>query len=144
MRNAVSLACVGFLLLMSSGCGKRVVTKEKGKTPQSVVNDLDAIIDVDGVDSICIGPMDLSSSMGILGQSANPKLLEVINTIVAKVSKSEKILGIATGYNQSDNGAFIKELCKKNLQWACVNSDFSNLSYFSKQILENVRSITNS
>ena len=106
------------------------------------VNDIDAILEVDGVDSICLGPMDMSGSMGILAQSNHPDLQKAVATVADKVSKSDKILGIATGYNAGDNGAFIKKLFDKGLQWVCVNTDFVNLAGYSKQVLENVKSIT--
>jgi 2-keto-3-deoxy-L-rhamnonate aldolase RhmA len=48
------------------------------------VKQLDAILDVKGLDAICIGPTDLSGSMGILRQFDHPKLIAAVDTIIAK------------------------------------------------------------
>jgi len=61
------------------------------------VNALDDILQVPGVDSICIGPCDLSGSMGILNQMEDPKLNQILDEACAKVKAAGKILGTAAG-----------------------------------------------
>ena len=60
------------------------------------VRNLDKILQVPGVDSFAIGPMDLSGSMGLLTQTDHPELNKVIDEIGAKVKKAGKILGTAS------------------------------------------------
>ena len=60
------------------------------------VKNLDKILQVPGVDSFAIGPMDLSGSMGLLTQTDHPELNKVIDEICMKVKKAGKILGTAS------------------------------------------------
>ena len=52
------------------------------------VKNLDAILKVPGIDSICVGPTDLSGSMGVLCQMDDPELNKVIDEVCAKTKKS--------------------------------------------------------
>ena len=61
------------------------------------VRNLDEILDVPGIDSICVGPCDLSGSMGILNQMDDPELNRIIDEVCAKVKKKGLILGTAAG-----------------------------------------------
>ena len=61
------------------------------------VRNLDKILKVPGIGSICIGPCDLSGSMGILNQMDDPELNKVLDEICLKVKKAGLILGTAAG-----------------------------------------------
>ena len=61
------------------------------------VKNLDKILKVPGVDSFCIGPCDLSGSMGILNQMDDPELNRVIDEVAAKIKNAGKWLGTAAG-----------------------------------------------
>lgn len=61
------------------------------------VKNLDRILKVPGIDSFCIGPCDLSGSMGILNQVDDPELNKVIDEIAMKVKRAGKPLGTAAG-----------------------------------------------
>jgi len=66
------------------------------ETPEAVAN-LDQILTVEGVDGIFIGPMDLATNMGYLGQPDQPEVQEVIAEIEKKVFSSGKILATIAG-----------------------------------------------
>ena len=61
------------------------------------VRNLDKILKVPGVDSFCIGPCDLSGSMGRLNQMDDPELNRVIDEVALKIKKAGKWLGTAAG-----------------------------------------------
>lgn len=61
------------------------------------VKNLDEILAVPGIDSICVGPCDLSGSMGILNQMNDPELNKVLDEVCAKVKKAGIPLGTAAG-----------------------------------------------
>ena len=61
------------------------------------VRNLDAILDTPGIDSICVGPCDLSGSMGILNQMDDPELNKVLDEVCRKVKERGLILGTAAG-----------------------------------------------
>lgn len=60
------------------------------------VNNIDEILAVPGVDAIMIGALDLSGSMGMLGKTADPKVEEAIQTVLAASKKAKKSCGIIT------------------------------------------------
>ncbi|WP_339529967.1 4-hydroxy-2-oxoheptanedioate aldolase [Pseudomonas mucidolens] len=55
---------------------------------------LDAIVAVDGVDGVFIGPADLSASMGYRGNPAHPEVQAAIEDAIARVRKAGKAAGI--------------------------------------------------
>lgn len=55
---------------------------------------LDAILAVDGVDGVFIGPADLSASMGYLGQPEHPEVEKTIDDAIARIVRSGKAAGI--------------------------------------------------
>jgi len=62
------------------------------ETPQAIEN-LDEIGKVPGVDALFIGPMDLSTAMGHLGNPSHPE----VQAAIAKVEAKVKALGIPLG-----------------------------------------------
>lgn len=63
------------------------------ESPKGIGN-LDAILDIEGVDGILVGPNDLTQSMGILKQLDNPEYLAMIDRIIELCKKHNKIVGI--------------------------------------------------
>ena len=57
------------------------------------VENLDAILSVEGVDGFIVGPYDLSGSLGIPGQFDNELMIEAMNKIKAFMRSSSKIPG---------------------------------------------------
>jgi 2-dehydro-3-deoxyglucarate aldolase/4-hydroxy-2-oxoheptanedioate aldolase len=66
------------------------------ETPEAVSN-LDEILQVQGLNGVFIGPMDLSSSMGFGGDSSKPEVQAVIQGIEKKVLAAGKVLATTTG-----------------------------------------------
>ena len=61
------------------------------------VRNLDKILKVPGIGSICVGPCDLSGSMGVLNRMDDPELNKVLDEVCAKVKKAGLVLGTAAG-----------------------------------------------
>jgi 2-dehydro-3-deoxyglucarate aldolase/4-hydroxy-2-oxoheptanedioate aldolase len=75
-----------------------VVAVETGQA----VNNLQAILAVGGIDGVFVGPMDLASSMGCLGDPSVPVVQEVIAGVERQVLASGKWLGtVATNWEQA-------------------------------------------
>ncbi|MCK4315320.1 MAG: 2,4-dihydroxyhept-2-ene-1,7-dioic acid aldolase [Anaerolineae bacterium] len=66
------------------------------ETPAAAAN-LKEILAVDGVDGVFIGPMDLATNMGYLGDPRHPEVQETITKIEGKVLESGKILATISG-----------------------------------------------
>lgn len=61
---------------------------------KTAVAELDAILAVEGVDGVFIGPADLSASLGYIGQPNHPEVVKVIESCIAKIVAAGKAPGI--------------------------------------------------
>jgi len=66
------------------------------ETPEAVSN-LDQILEVEELDGIFIGPMDLSTNMGHLGHPEHPEVQQAIATVEQKVLEAGKVLSTISG-----------------------------------------------
>ena len=57
------------------------------------INDIEAIIDTEGVDGTFIGPYDLSGSMGKPGQWNEPDVIEALSRFEKVVKTKDKLIG---------------------------------------------------
>ena len=91
------------------------------------VRNLDKILKVPGIGSICIGPLDLSGSIGKLGQIDDPEVNGTIDLICEKVHTAGIMLGTASWpFNPWK---------KRGLNWIALTSDFASIVAHSKTIL---------
>lgn len=60
---------------------------------KEAVRNIDDILKVEGVDSICIGPYDLSSSYGKPGRFDDPEIIDAIDTVREKTLAAGVMLG---------------------------------------------------
>lgn len=60
------------------------------------LNNLDAILTVDNVDGVFVGPSDLAASMGHLGNPGHPEVQSAVDEALVKISGSGKAAGILT------------------------------------------------
>ncbi len=60
------------------------------------VNNIDEILSVPGIDSVMVGALDLSGSMGLLGQTGDPRVEEAIQKVLAASKRNNVPCGIIT------------------------------------------------
>ncbi|MDR2391448.1 MAG: hypothetical protein LBE84_07205 [Planctomycetota bacterium] len=58
------------------------------------VGNIDAILDVEGIDAAFIGPNDLSQSYGLMGQFSHPTVVGAIDAVIASARRRGKFSGI--------------------------------------------------
>lgn len=58
------------------------------------LDNLDAILKVDGVDGVFIGPADLAASLGYLGQPGHPEVKAVIESVLPRIAGAGKAPGV--------------------------------------------------
>ncbi len=63
----------------------------------TAVENIEEIVAVEGIDGIFIGPMDLASSMGHLGDPSHPEVQDAIGKIEKAVFASGKVLATVAG-----------------------------------------------
>ena len=92
------------------------------------VNNLDEILKVQGLGSICVGPVDLSGSMGKLNQLDDPEVNKVFDEVCMKVKASGIPLGTA---------AWSFEVWeKRGVNWIALASDCGGIISQAKTILK--------
>lgn len=62
---------------------------------QQALDNIDAIVSVEGVDAVLIGPMDLSISLGIMGKFGDPRYSAAEDHVRQACKKHEKAMGTA-------------------------------------------------
>ncbi len=60
----------------------------------TAVSQVDAILDVDGVDAIFVGPSDLAASMGVIGQQDHPDVVSAVELAIAAAKSAGKPVGV--------------------------------------------------
>ena len=80
------------------------------------VKNLDSILKVPGLDCICVGPCDLSGSMGKLCQTDDAEVNQVIDEICRKTKAAGKLLGTAS--------APLAPWLARKVDWIALGSDW--------------------
>lgn len=58
------------------------------------VENADAIVAVDGVDAVFVGPSDLAASMGLLGEQERPEVVAAVERAITAAHKAGKPVGV--------------------------------------------------
>lgn len=98
------------------------------------VKNLDEILKIDGIDVIFIGPMDLSQSMGMPGNTASTEVQSCIADIRRKVLQSGKILGTTAATPEA-----AKKLLSEGVQYILLGSDQSMMYKWGKSAVDAIR-----
>lgn len=95
IAGVVRAARYGFIPLPEylSGANRENLVITQVEHVEAVKN-IDAILTVEGIDGIFVGPTDLSQSMGITGQFSDPELRRVIHWVIEKTRRTDKWAGI--------------------------------------------------
>lgn len=101
------------------------------------VENIDSILQVEGVDSMLIGPNDLSGSIGLLGKTDHPKVVELYDTIAKACLKYGKPFGVATGFDPDT----IRQWIRRGVSWMCISADFAMLSSAAGNIVKQTTNI---
>jgi 2-dehydro-3-deoxyglucarate aldolase/4-hydroxy-2-oxoheptanedioate aldolase len=82
--------------------------------------ELDEVLKLEGLDSLVLGPQDLSGSMGRLGETTDPDVIEAMKTVASKAKAAGKFVGSGLGASPE----FARVLIDCGVQWLQVGSDF--------------------
>ena len=102
------------------------------------VGALDDIVKIAGLDSLVIGPNDLSGSMGLLGQVDHPDVLAAIRTIAHKAREAGLFVGSGLGANPE----YAQTLADLGVQWLQPGSDFEFMIRGVDRVFADIRSRT--
>ena len=86
---------------------------------QEAVSDIDKIVAVDGLDSVVIGPGDLSGSFGMIGEFDNPVMVDAM----VKVIEAAKSAGVFVGVGLGPDLEFAATQLERGVQWFQMGGD---------------------
>ena len=95
---------------------------------------LEEIAAVPGVDGVFIGPGDLSSDMGYLGQPGHPDVTAAIEDAIDRIKACGKAAGILTG-----DEALARRFIERGCLFTAVGSDVGLLARTSEQLAARFR-----
>jgi 2-dehydro-3-deoxyglucarate aldolase/4-hydroxy-2-oxoheptanedioate aldolase len=101
------------------------------------VKDLDRILEVDGVDTIVVGPNDLSGSVGLLGQTKHPEVIALLDEIGDKARKHGTPLGVSMGYDPE----VVRQWKERGISWIGMGQDFSLLAKAAKELFAGAKDL---
>tara|TARA_R110002124_G_scaffold5436_44_gene35131 strand:- start:1990 stop:2760 length:771 start_codon:yes stop_codon:yes gene_type:complete len=97
------------------------------------IENLDAILAVDGIDAVFIGPSDLSADMGCLGTPDIPEVQTIINAALEKIVASDKAAGILTF-----NPELIQKQVEMGVDFIAVGMDVALLGNAARTLVSQV------
>ena len=95
------------------------------------VKNLDAILDVPGVDAVICGPMDLSASVGKMGNYFDPEVLGLMQTII------DKPFGLSIGVDME----LIKFWLDRGASFLSMGTPQDYFREMSKTVIQQARAI---
>ena len=85
------------------------------------IKDFKKIAEVEGVDSIVIGPNDLSGSIGKLGKLRHPEMLKLMDEYAAACKEAGISFGTSIGFDEEN----VTDWIRRGVDWICVDADIS-------------------
>ncbi len=101
------------------------------------VRDIDAILQVPGLDGLSLGRNDLSGSMGKLGQYSDPEVLGAIDTIIEKAANSGLPIGCSIGPDIDT----VKEWRAKGMSWFALGEEIGHFFDSTKAVADAVHAL---
>jgi 2-dehydro-3-deoxyglucarate aldolase/4-hydroxy-2-oxoheptanedioate aldolase len=99
------------------------------------VENIDAILGVEGIDCVVVGPFDLSASLGHPGELDHPAVTEAIRRVVRACQGAGKHAGIFAGTQE-----FAKTWRAEGVQVVAVGADVGLLAGAASALLGSLRS----
>ncbi|MDO8685975.1 MAG: aldolase/citrate lyase family protein [Clostridiales bacterium] len=96
---------------------------------------LDDIVRVPGLDSVVIGAMDLSASLGLLGDLNHPRVTGAIDKIISTARNA----GLTVGAGVAPNAGAAMAMINKGVQWLQVGNDHHYIIRSAEQVISEIR-----
>jgi 2-dehydro-3-deoxyglucarate aldolase len=102
---------------------------------KDAIANLEDIVNVDGVDGLFIGPLDLSGSMGITGQMDHPDMVNALETYKKAAQNAGKSFGMHIVRPNEKN---IKDTTEQGYTMIALGLDNVFIDEMSKMVLEKI------
>lgn len=99
------------------------------------LHEAEAIAAIEGLDSLALGPYDLSIALGHPGDINHPVVLQALRQIVETAKRSGKYIGTGLGAYAAD----ALELADLGLQWLQCGDDSGYLANYADNLMKSIR-----
>jgi len=102
---------------------------------REAVETIDAIVAVPGLDSIALGPWDLSASLGFPGELEHPQVVAAIEHVIEKARQA----GLYVGSGMGADAGYAAKMAQRGIQWLQVGGDYGYMIQFVNQMTSDIR-----
>lgn len=102
---------------------------------REALDEVDDIVSIAGLDSVVVGPMDLSGSLGLLGQVEHPVVVSAIETIIRKA----RAAGVFVGAGMALDPEYACLMAGRGVQWLQVAGDCVYMVSAMDQVTTKIR-----
>ena len=99
------------------------------------VRAIDEIVSIPGLDSVVLGPWDLSGSLGVLGELEHPTVVAAVEEVIARA----RTAGVSVGAGMGIDVEYACIQARRGVQWLQVGVDFGYLIHGVDQITARIR-----
>ena len=103
------------------------------------VEEIDEIVGIPGLDSLVLGPYDLSASLGMLGDVEHP----IVAGAMEKVIATGREAGVYVGSGMPVDAKFAARQVQRGVQWLQMGGDLELLMRSVNQMMMDVRQALN-
>ncbi len=96
---------------------------------------IDDIVRVPNLDSVVIGPFDLSGALGDLGNMESPAIQEGFDRIIAAAHSA----GIYVGCGMGGDSQFARSMATRGVDWMQVGCDFSHMLQCMDELVAEIK-----
>ncbi len=96
---------------------------------------LDEILAVPGIDSLVLGPWDLSAALGRLGDVEHPEVVAALEQVIDKTRSA----GLFVGSGMGPDPAYALTMARRGVQWLQVGCDYGYLTTAMDTIARSIR-----
>ena len=96
---------------------------------------IDQIVAIPDLDSVVLGPWDLSGSLGLLGEVGHPKVVAALERVIA----SAKAAGLSVGSGMPADPEFALLQVRRGVQWLQLGGDCGYLVAYADQLASQLR-----
>lgn len=100
-----------------------------------LVAEIDEVLKIEGLDSLVLGPQDLSGSMGRLGEITHPDVIDAMKTVASKSRAAGKFIGSGLGASPE----FAQVLIDCGVQWLQAGNDFEYMLQGCRRTFSEIR-----
>ena len=100
--------------------------------------DLDAIVAIEGLDSIVLGPFDLSIALGYPREITRPDVMSALQRIVTTARDAGKYVGTGLGADSE----LARQFIRMGVQWLQCGDDYGHMIRSTESLFADIRTAT--